>query len=272
MTGSVSTQGVNITSTVASDVTTVARAYNTFLSTAAAAFTLGSLIHYRANQNAIGAGSTVTNQIGFNAESTLTGATNNYGFYGAIASGTNRWNTYMVGTAANYFAGQTTVGSTSLTLGASSVAQQFGVVSTAAANIVQVIRGAASQTGDLAQWQNSAGTVLASITGAGVLNAPFITNAQVASYTLVLADAGKLVEMSNASANNLTVPLNATVAYPVGAQINILQTGAGQTTVVATGGVTINATPGLKLRAQWSSATLIKRATDTWVLVGDISA
>jgi hypothetical protein len=98
------------------------------------------------------------------------------------------------------------------------------------------------------------------------------TSAQTASYTLVLADKGKLVEMSNASANNLTVPLNATVAYPVGTQINILQTGVGQTTVVATSGVTINATPGLKLRTQWSSATLIKRGTDTWVLVGDLSA
>ena len=99
-----------------------------------------------------------------------------------------------------------------------------------------------------------------------------VTSAQTASYTLVLADASKLVEVSNASANNLTVPLNSSVAFPVGTQINILQTGAGQITVVATGGVTINATPGLKLRAQWSSATLIKRATDTWVLVGDLSA
>jgi hypothetical protein len=97
-------------------------------------------------------------------------------------------------------------------------------------------------------------------------------NAQTASYTLVLTDQNKLVEMNVATANNLTVPLNSSVAYPVGTQINILQTGAGQTTVVATGGVTINATPGLKLRAQWSSATLIKRATDTWVLVGDLSA
>lgn len=98
------------------------------------------------------------------------------------------------------------------------------------------------------------------------------TNAQTASYTLVLADKNKVVEMSVATANNLTVPLNSSVAYPVGSQINILQTGAGQTTIVATGGVTINATPGLKMRAQWSYATLIKRATDTWVLVGDISA
>jgi hypothetical protein len=88
---------------------------------------------------------------------------------------------------------------------------------------------------------------------------------------LVLSDASKLVEISNAAANNLTVPLNSTVAFATGTQISILQTGAGQTTVVATGGVTINATPGLKLRAQWSSATLIKRATDTWVLVGDLA-
>ncbi|CAB5222140.1 hypothetical protein UFOVP361_1, partial [uncultured Caudovirales phage] len=98
------------------------------------------------------------------------------------------------------------------------------------------------------------------------------TNAQTASYTLVLADKNKVVEMGVGSANNLTVPLNSSVAYPVGSQINILQTGAGQTTIVATGGVTINATPGLKMRAQWSYATLIKRATNTWVLVGDISA
>lgn len=99
-----------------------------------------------------------------------------------------------------------------------------------------------------------------------------VTNAQTASYTLVLSDKGKLVEMNVGSANNLTVPLNSSVAYPVGTQINILQVGSGQTTVVATSGVTINGTPGLKLRAQWSYATLIKRATDTWVLVGDISA
>jgi len=98
------------------------------------------------------------------------------------------------------------------------------------------------------------------------------TNAQTASYTLVLADKNKVVEMGVGSANNLTVPLNSSQAFPVGSQINILQTGSGQTTIVATGGVTINATPGLKMRAQWSYATLIKRATDTWVLVGDISA
>lgn len=97
-------------------------------------------------------------------------------------------------------------------------------------------------------------------------------NEETASYSLVLADASKVVEMNVASANNLTVPLNSSQAFDVGTQITILQTGAGQTTIVATGGVTVNGTPGLKLRAQWSSATLIKRATDTWVAIGDLSA
>ncbi len=98
------------------------------------------------------------------------------------------------------------------------------------------------------------------------------TNAQTGtSYTLVLADAGKLVELNNAAAITLTIPTDASVAFPVGTQVNILQTGAGQVTVSGAG-VTINGTPGLKLRTQWASATLVKRATDTWVVMGDLSA
>lgn len=97
-------------------------------------------------------------------------------------------------------------------------------------------------------------------------------NAQTASYTLVLSDASKLVEVSNASANTVTIPLNSSVAFATGTQISILQTGVGQTTIAGTSGVTVNGTPGLKLRAQWSACTLIKRATDTWVAIGDLSA
>ena len=97
-------------------------------------------------------------------------------------------------------------------------------------------------------------------------------NSQSASYTLVLSDAGKMVEISNASANTLTVPADSTSNFPVGTQISILQTGTGQTTVTNAVGVTINGTPGLKLRTQWSIATLIKRAANTWVLLGDTAA
>lgn len=98
-----------------------------------------------------------------------------------------------------------------------------------------------------------------------------VTNAQTSAYTLTLADNGKMVEMNVASGNALTVPSNANVAFPVGTTLTILQTGAGQTTLTPQAGVTINATPGLKLRAQWASATIIKRATDTWVALGDLA-
>ena len=100
------------------------------------------------------------------------------------------------------------------------------------------------------------------------------TNEQTGTtYTLALTDDGKVVEMNNASANTLTVPPNSSVAFPVGSQILVLQTGAGQTTVAAGAGVTVNSKDGnLKLSAQWCAATLIKRATDVWVVVGDLSA
>jgi hypothetical protein len=98
-------------------------------------------------------------------------------------------------------------------------------------------------------------------------------NAQTGTtYTLVLTDDAKLITMSNALANILTVPLNATVPFAVGTQITICSIGVGQTSIAATGGVTINSAGGaLKLRVRYSSATLIKTATDTWLLIGDIS-
>ena len=98
------------------------------------------------------------------------------------------------------------------------------------------------------------------------------TNRQTASYTLVIGDADKLVEINNASANNLTVPLNSSVAFPTGTQILLAQYGAGQTTIVATSGVTIRSNGAkLKLNAQYSGATLIKIDTNEWYLFGDIA-
>lgn len=99
------------------------------------------------------------------------------------------------------------------------------------------------------------------------------TNAQTATYTLVLGDAGKMIEMNVGSANILYVPTNASVAFPVGTTIDILQTGSGKTQIAAvtSGTTTVNTANGAYLRAQWSAATLVKRATDTWVLFGDTS-
>jgi|688.fasta_scaffold252546_2 hypothetical protein len=109
-----------------------------------------------------------------------------------------------------------------------------------------------------------------SVTGAVVDHV--VTNQQTASYTLALTDDGDLVEMNVGTANNLTVPADNTVNFPIGTSIDILQVGAGQTTIVAASGVTINRATGLKLRAQWSAATIIKRAANTWVAIGDLSA
>jgi hypothetical protein len=99
------------------------------------------------------------------------------------------------------------------------------------------------------------------------------TSAQTESYTLVLTDAYKIVEVNDASANTLTVPDNASVAFPTGTQITVVQTGAGQTTLAGAAGVTVNSNGAkLKITGQWASATLIKRATDTWVAIGNLSA
>lgn len=98
-------------------------------------------------------------------------------------------------------------------------------------------------------------------------------NRQTDSYQLVIGDLNKVIEMNKATANNLTVPANATVAFPVGTCIEIFQYGAGQTTVVAGGGVTIRSSGGkLKLTGQYSGASLRKIATDEWCLVGDIAS
>lgn len=93
------------------------------------------------------------------------------------------------------------------------------------------------------------------------------------AYTLVIGDAGKLVTMSNASANTLTVPPNSSVAFPTGTRIDVLQKGAGQTTIAAGSGVTINSKgAALNLSAQYAGATLIKYGSDTWFAVGDLTA
>lgn len=107
-------------------------------------------------------------------------------------------------------------------------------------------------------------------TGAVISHTPI--NGQLASYSLQLSDDGKMVEISSSSAVNLTVPPDSSVNFTIGTSITILQTGAGQITVVEGSGVTINRNPGLKIRAQWCAATLIKRSANTWVLIGDLAA
>jgi hypothetical protein len=113
------------------------------------------------------------------------------------------------------------------------------------------------------------------------LTAPVINlalNAQTGTtYTFALTDNGKLVTASNGSAQTYSIPTNGTTAFPIGTQINIIQIGSGQVTIQAasSGTTTVSSTGATatapKLRAQYSSATLIKASTDLWYVMGDIA-
>jgi hypothetical protein len=126
-----SVTGIYQDSTINSATTTSYVLNNTFPGTAAASFTLPTLVHYQAGQNTFGAGSAVTNQFGFRVLSNLTSAANNFGFYSDIASGSARWNFYANGTAPNFFAGNVivaaTTASTTTTTGALVVSGGVGI-------------------------------------------------------------------------------------------------------------------------------------------------
>jgi hypothetical protein len=103
-------------------------------------------------------------------------------------------------------------------------------------------------------------------------SASLTINAQTGtSYTLVLTDAGKFVTMTNAAASTLTVPPNSAVAFPIGTFIEGAQLGAGQLTITPGSGVTVNATPGLKIAAQFGTFALVKTGTDVWLAFGRLS-
>jgi hypothetical protein len=135
---------------------------------------------------------------------------------------------------------------------------------------VNTLIGGGTHTGISWAYNDTSGTLSATVTAGG---SSITQNLQTGtSYTVVLADAGKVVEMSNASANTLTVPPDASVPYPVGTYFHVRQGGAGQTTIAPGSGVTLSSRGGaLKLVGQWSEATLTKRATDQWVVTGEVT-
>jgi hypothetical protein len=169
-----------------------------------------------------------------------------------------------------------------------------------------VVQGFTSQTANLTEWQDSANNVIARVNASGeffgLLASGIVTSGAIASgqvgnnaltstiadktivgdvqainyqsgaYTLVSGDAGKLITINSVSTANLTIPTNASVPMTIGTHIDFIQLGAGQVTISGNIGVTINYTPGNKLRTQYAGASVIKIGTDTWCLVGDISA
>lgn len=165
-----------------------------------------------------------------------------------------------------------------------------GAVSLAIDSSVVTLTGSQALTNkNLTGAGNTFPSSLATLTGTETftnktLTTPIITIGQntptftTNNYNLVLSDQYEIILASNgATAGTVQIPTNASVAYPVGTQITIVQTGAGQLTIqaVTPATTTVNSTGATatapKLRAQWSSATCIKTATDTWLVVGDIA-
>jgi hypothetical protein len=113
-------------------------------------------------------------------------------------------------------------------------------------------------------------------TGPSGADAPTVVSIsqKTANYSLVLADKSSLIEVSNSSTTVpvvITVPLDSSQNFENGTTITILRTNVGNVDIEGSAGVTVNATPGQRLRARWSSASLIKRSSDLWVLVGDLT-
>ena len=183
LTGATTAFGIISGGQVQSDVTGAVQVFRAGVSTAAASFTVSNLHNfYTDGIQSLGAGSSINNLYGFTAGSNLTSGTNNFGFYGSIASGVGCWNIYMNGTANNYLAGRLGVGAT-LTSGA--MAQ---ITNTTAADKGLVVKGAASQSGNLFEVQNSAGTALALLDSAGNFLVGMTTIATSSAKTIHIAN------------------------------------------------------------------------------------
>ena len=156
-------RGISLGVTFPQTATTVMRNYYSAPATEAAVYTAASLRHFSSANATIGAGSTLSNQYGFFSDA-LSGATNNYAFYGNSAAATNNYNFYAAGTAANYFAGRTGVG-VLLTSSA-----QFGVANVQGTGEVTVLtRNFAAQTSNSISVQNSASSQVWGVSAAGFM-------------------------------------------------------------------------------------------------------
>ena len=168
----------------------------------------------------------------------------------------------------------------------SSTAKHSGIVRDVSADKWKLFKGVTTEPTTTVDFTEGSLDDLAvnNITAAGVVftdgtqtkegvpsRTPIIS--KTANYTLSAeSERDSLIEVDSTDPVTITIPTNSAVAFPVGTTLDILGVNTGLITIAGDTGVTVNATPGLKLRTQWSSATLFKRATDSWVVYGDLKS
>lgn len=164
--------------------------------------------------------------------------------------------------------------------------QHSGIARDASAGIWKIFKGVTDEPTTVINFSQGSLDDLAvnNLTAAGVVftdgtqtkegvpsRTPIISKTE--SYTLSsLSERDSMIEVSSSSGTTITIPTNSAVAFPIGASIDIAQISTGQVTIAGDSGVTVNATPGLKLRTQWSTATLFKRGENSWLVYGDLTA
>jgi hypothetical protein len=202
-----------------------------------------------------------------NALADITGVTASTGLTGTASSGTA---TLSIDSTVATLTGSQTLTNKTLTSPVISSISNTGTLT------LPTTTGTLALTSDITVTASSTTTLTNKTLTDPKINLAF--DAQTGTtYTTVLDDNGQVVTMNNASANTLSIPTNASVAYPVGTQINVLQIGAGQTTIQAvTSGTTTILSTGAsaaapKIRARYGMATCVKASTDLWYVIGDIA-
>jgi len=154
-------------------------------------------------------------------------------------------------------------GSTGATGPANAVS--IGTVTAGTAASATITGSAPSQTLNLVLPKGDKGD-----TGAtGSFGSPQSINEITSSYTLAIGDAGKLLVANSTTSVSITVPSDLSVAFDNGTHIDVTRIGTGAVSVLAASGATVNATPGLNLRARYSAASIVKITANSWILVGD---
>ncbi len=169
-------------------------------------------------------------------------------------------------------------------------AQSNKISAGVASNRPLILQGALNQEVNLLEFQGSGNEIIAGVTPDGTFTgktlaaniqgsvsavpADATVEQKAESFTLALADKNKLFYLVNTNTGTdlvVTVPTDS-INFPIGSQINFVRGQVGNVVFQATSPASVNATPGLKLRARWSGATLVKVASNTWWLTGDLTA